>query len=49
LWEKVKEGCEGYQLREGAVHHKALCGAEIDDIDDENLDPWDGNTEEAST
>jgi len=41
----VIEGGERYQLREGAVHYKALFGTEKDDIAPENTCFWDVNTE----
>ena len=41
----VREGGEGYQLREVAVHYKALFGGEKDDIGPENSCFWDTNTE----
>jgi hypothetical protein len=37
----VIEGSEGYQLREGAAHYKALFEAENDDIGPENTYLWD--------
>jgi hypothetical protein len=37
----VIEGCEGYQLREGAAHYKPLFQAENDDIGPENTYLWD--------
>jgi putative transposase len=40
---KVREGGEGYQLREGAVQYKALFRAEKDNIDPENTRFWDLN------
>ena len=41
----VIEGGERYQLREGAVHYKALFGTEKDDIAPENAYFWDTNIE----
>ncbi|MFH1123896.1 MAG: hypothetical protein V1758_09590 [Pseudomonadota bacterium] len=38
-------GSEGYQLREGPGHYKALFGAENDDIGSENTYFWDVNNE----
>jgi len=37
----VIEGCEGYQLREGVAHYKALFEAENGDIGPENTYLWD--------
>jgi len=39
----VIEGNEGYQLRDGAAHYKALFEAENDDIGLENTYFWDVN------
>ena len=37
----VIEGCEGYQLREGAAHYEAFFEAGNDDIGPENTYLWD--------
>jgi len=37
----VIEGCEGYQLREGAAHYRAFFEAENEDIGPGNTYLWD--------
>jgi hypothetical protein len=41
LVERVIEGCEGYQLREGAAHYGAFFEAKNDDMGRENTYLWD--------
>ena len=44
FWAKgrdVIEGCEGYQLREGAAHYQAFFEDEKEDIGPENTYLWD--------
>ena len=37
----IIEGCEGYQLGEGAAHYRAFFEAENEDIGRENTYLWD--------
>jgi hypothetical protein len=45
----VVRGEEGYQLREGAGHYKAVFKAEKDDIGTENTYSWDNKIRQSIT